>query len=100
MKKCFHTAPFFALTFALAIGFTTIGCGHSSSDASEGPDDATGLSAADRQAPGAVMAALQRHWAKGADGWTTAIISGSPYAPDHFLRQCRALAVQGIKPQH
>jgi hypothetical protein len=45
------------------------------------------------------MAELQRHWAKGADGWTTAIISGSPYAPDHFLRQCRALAVQEIKPQ-
>ncbi|MGA8022439.1 MAG: hypothetical protein WB990_05695, partial [Candidatus Acidiferrales bacterium] len=32
-------------------------------------------------------------------GWTTAIVSGSPYAPDHFLRQCRALVVQELKPQ-
>jgi hypothetical protein len=99
MKKIVHATPFVALTFVLATAFFAIGCGHSSSDASEGPDDATGLSAADREAQSAVMAELQRHWAKGPDGWTTAIVSGSPYAPDHFLRQCRALAVQEIKPQ-
>jgi hypothetical protein len=97
MKRTIRATPFAAI--ALAIIFVASGCGHSSSDASEGPDDATGLSAADREAQRAVMAELQRHWAKGAEGWTTAIISGSPYAPDHFLRQCRALAVQEIKPQ-
>ena len=91
MKRTIHATPFAAI--ALAIIFVASGCGHSSSDASEGPDDATGLSAADREAQRAVMAELQRHWAKGAEGWTTAIVSGSPYAPDHFLRQLVATPI-------
>ena len=45
------------------------------------------------------MAELRRHWLKGSDGWTTAIVSGSPYAPDHFLRQCRALTIKEMVPQ-
>ena len=97
MKKHFHATPFIALALAVAMAFTTIGCGHSASDGAE--DNATGLSSADREAQNAVMAELQRHWAKGPDGWTTAIVSGSPYAPDHFLRQCRTLLVQELKPQ-
>lgn len=99
MKKYFQTMPF-AFALAAAIAFTTIGCGHSTSDASAGSEDnATGLSSADHEAQNAVMDELQRHWAKGPDGWTTAIVSGSPYAPDHFLRQCRALVVQELKAQ-
>lgn len=98
MRKLAHNTPMLALAFAIA--FAAIGCGHSTSDASDGAEDnATGLSTADREAQAAVMAELQRHWAKGPDGWTTAIVSGSPYAPDHFLRQCRALVVQELKPQ-
>ncbi|MFZ0886590.1 MAG: hypothetical protein WAN14_24525 [Candidatus Acidiferrales bacterium] len=100
MQKLVRLRPFVPLALALALVFTTFGCGHPTSDTSDGAeDDATGLSSADREAQAAVMAELQRHWAKGPDGWTTAIISGSPYAPDHFLRQCRALVVQELKPQ-
>ncbi len=100
MKKYFHATPIVQLALALAIALIAIGCGHSTSDASDGAEDnATGLSSADREAQTAVMAELQRHWAKGPDGRTTAIISGSPYAPDHFLRQCRALVAQELKPQ-
>jgi hypothetical protein len=71
------------------------GCGHSSSADAEIP----GLTGADRQAESAAMAELQKHWVKGADGWTTYVVSGSPYAPDRFLRQCRVLAIKEMEPQ-
>ena len=94
MKIVLHTTPFVALALAMVVG--SIGCGHSSSDGSEG--SGAGLSSADREAQSAALAELQKHWLKGPDGWTTAIVSGSPYAPDHFLRQCRALTVQELRP--
>jgi len=43
---------------------------------------------------GAAMAELQKHWLKRPDGWTTAVVSGSAYAPEHYLRQCKDLAVK------
>jgi len=95
MKRSFRATPFAAL--ALAVLFSSAGCGHSSSDGSD--DSSPGLSAEDKQAEQVAMAELQKHWLKGSDGWTTAIVSGSPYAPDRFLRQCRSLAIQEIKPQ-
>jgi hypothetical protein len=82
-----------ALALAGALG--AIGCGHSGSADAETP----GLSGADQQAEHAAMAELQKHWLKGADGWTTSVLSGSAYAPDRFLRQCRTLAIQELQPQ-
>jgi hypothetical protein len=86
----------FPFVLAMAIAFSLVACGHSSSEASEGASD---LSPADREAQAAAHAEILRHWVKGPDGWTTSIISGSAYAPDHFLRQCRALDVQELKTQ-
>ena len=86
------------LALAMAMVLGPIGCGHSSSD-SAADEGIPGLTGADREAQSAVMAELQRHWRKGSDGWTTAIVSGSPYAPDHFLRQCRALTIKAMVPQ-
>ena len=83
--------------FALAALLGPSGCGHASSDG--GSDEIPGLTSADREAQSAAMAELHRHWNQGPDGWTTAIVSGSPYAPDHFLRQCRALAIKEMEPQ-
>jgi hypothetical protein len=83
------------ITFSVVMILGTTGCGHSSSDSSEASD--VGLSPEDQQAERVAMAELQKHWLKGSDGWTTAIVSGSPYAPDHFLRQCRSLAIQDLK---
>src|SRR5580698_7595500 len=80
------------LALAMAMVLGPIGCGHSSSD-SAADEGIPGLTGADREAQSAAMAELQRHWRKGSDGWTTAIISGSPYAPDHFL------AVSSVKDQ-
>ena len=85
------------IAFALAMFLGPTGCGHSSSAGSN--DEIPGLTSADRAARAAAMEELQRHWRKDSDGWTTAIVSGSPYAPDHFLRQCRALTIKEIEPQ-
>ena len=80
---------------ALAGAIGAGGCGHSGSADAEVP----GLTGADRQAESAAMAELQKHWVKAADGWTTSVVAGSPYAPDRFLRQCRALAIKEMEPQ-
>jgi len=85
-----------ALALAMLLGVA--GCGHASSDSSAN-EEIPGLTGADREAQHAAMAELERHWLKGSDGWTTAIVSGSAYAPDHFLRQYRELSVATIEPQ-
>ncbi len=91
---------FLYVSTAVLVSIAVAGCSNSSAD---GPGGAGGnsasLSSADRQAQSVALAELQKHWLKGADGWTTAVTSGSAYAPDHFLRQCRALAVQALEPQ-
>src|ERR1700733_13270594 len=93
-----HSVIPVTLALAMATVLGPIGCGHSSSDSSA-DEGIPGLTSADREAQSAAMAELQRHWRKGSDGWTTAIVSGSPYAPDHFLRQCRALTIKAMVPQ-
>jgi hypothetical protein len=93
--KLYRARSLAALALAVLLGPS--GCGHTSSDG--GTDEIPGLTGADREAQSAAMAELQRHWLKGPDGWTTAVVSGSPYAPDHFLRQCRALTIIEMEPQ-
>lgn len=56
--------------------------------------EVTGLAA---EAKGAALAEVSRHCSKGPDGWTSAVVSGSPYAPEHFLRQFRSVAVAGVE---
>ena len=94
MKGAFRTTPSVTLALAMVLGLT--GCGSSSSGGSDG--SSAHLSSADRDAQSAALAELQRHWLKRSDGWTTAVVSGSAYAPEHFLRQCRALTVQELQP--
>jgi hypothetical protein len=96
--KVYCAISIIALALALVVLLGPIGCGHSSSDSSA-DEGIPGLTSADREAQSAAMVELQRHWRKGSDSWTTAVISGSPYAPDHFLRQCRALTIKAMVPQ-
>lgn len=97
MKRAFRSTPFVTLALATALSLT--GCGKSSSGGSEeSAGSSAHLSRADREAQSAAVAELQRHWLQKPDGWTTAIVSGSPYAPEHFLRQCRALTVLDLQP--
>jgi hypothetical protein len=93
MKKFLRGTSFAALVLAVVLG--PMGCGGSGS--SEMSGSSTSLSSADREAQNAALAELQRHWLKGPDGWTTAITSGSPYSPDHYLRQYRALTAADLQ---
>jgi hypothetical protein len=85
----------------MAMIFGAIGCRHSGSDLSgdSGGSSIPGRTKEDRQAQSAALAELQRHWLKTPDGWTAAVVSGSPYAPEHFLRQYRAFTVDEVKPE-
>ena len=91
-----------ALTIALGGG----GCDKSSSSQSAKPSDGSGgapgtsgtASAVETEAREAALAEIGKRWSKGPDGWTTAITSGSPYAPDHYLRQFRDLTVHSVEP--
>ena len=61
------------------------------------PQIPTPASPIEKEAQSAAMAELQKHWVKGADGWTTARVSGSAYAPDHFLRQFKTLTAHNVE---
>jgi hypothetical protein len=84
----------------LTIGLVVLICVSCSSGSGSSSDDAGGaspeLAKLLAEARTAATAELQKHWVKGADGWTTARTLGSPYAPDHLLRQARELTIQGV----
>lgn len=87
-------------TASLALAFGSLGCGGSTSGSSFGSAGSSGiLSSADREARNAAMIELQRHFSKGADGWTAAVMTGNAYAPDHFLRQYKELTIANVESQ-
>ena len=88
-----------ALPLLFSLGLT--GCGKSSSSDSGTPAaaPATGnMTGTGKEAADAVMAEIKNHWASNADGWITARVSGSAYAPDHFLRELREITVADVQP--
>jgi len=96
MKAAFRAMPCVTLALAMVLGLA--GCSRSNSGGSEESEPSAHLTSADREAQRAAFAELQRHWLKRSDGWTTAVVSGSAYAPEHFLRQYRALTLQEVQP--
>jgi hypothetical protein len=87
----------------LVMGLGTLlgvaGCGKSDSSSTA---DAGGNGAAnsgsplEKEARNAAMAEVQKHWVKNGEGWVTARISGSAYAPDHFLRQVKQIETDEV----
>lgn len=97
MKTGLRDAAFIALALAMGLGPT--GCGNSSSNSSgDTGGSSAGHSRADREAQSAALAELQRHWIRTPDGWTAAEVTGSAYAPEHFIRQYRALTMDEVHP--
>jgi len=87
----------FAVVMLILLGVP--GCGKSDASKSAPSDAAAsagGSSAIEQEAQNAAMAEIQKHFVKTADGWITARISGSPYAPDHFLRQIREIQIDSV----
>lgn len=92
----------------LAIGIALTGCDSSDSSDSSGSsggssasssDSGSGaaLSGVEREARDTAMAEIAKHWTKGADGWTSAKKTGSPFAPELILQQYRELTVEGVE---
>jgi hypothetical protein len=74
--------------------------GSSAGGATAAATDADGKAASglDKQAADAALAEVNKHWAKGPDGYTTALAEGSNFAPIKFLRQVKELAVDRVEP--
>ena len=68
----------------------------SGSSSDEGGGASPELSKLLAEARSTATAEVQKRWAKGADGWTTARTLGSAYAPDHLVRQAHELTIQGV----
>jgi hypothetical protein len=93
--RFFSTALSLVLLATVAAGLAS--CGKSNSGGSGGNGNAAGqASGIDRAAQDAALTEVKKHWAKTPEGWITARTSGSPFAPDHFLRQLRELTVEGV----
>lgn len=76
------------------------GCGKSDSSTSTSSNgssqNSSTLSPIEQEAQNAALGEIQKHFAKNADGWITARTSGSPYAPEHFLRQIRDILIDQV----
>jgi hypothetical protein len=85
------------ITTLLLISIGMTGCGKSDASKTAASDSAgPAASGVELEAQNAAMAEIQKHWTKAADGWITARESGSPTAPDHFLRQIREIQIDSI----
>ena len=81
----------------LAGGLAVAGCNRSKDgDAGSSGGGGGAMSGINKEARDAAMAEVAKHCAKGADGWTTARVTGVAIAPDRFLRQYRALDVDDV----
>lgn len=90
----------FRVVAAMCVMLVAVGCKKSGSTDNSGgavqAADTSKFTGVEREAHDAAMAEIARHCAKGPDGWTTALIQGSPYAPDHFVRQYKDIAIDEI----
>jgi hypothetical protein len=91
-RLSFSSAVFVA--FVCVAGLSQAGCGGSdASSAGAGPQ----VSALEREARDTAMAEVQKRWKKDPDGFTTARVAGTSFAPDRYLRQVRDIAVTGVE---
>jgi len=96
----FTNRIFLAARAFLFMAIALAGCDKSSSSSSSSSSGSGGSASSgpEREARDAVMAEIQKHWAKSADGWTTAVNEGSSFASIQFLRQCKDIAIEEVEP--
>ena len=86
------------ILLALVTALVPLGCKKSSSESGGGGSGSSQVSGLEREAKDAAWGEIQKRWVKGPEGWITAMTSGAPSAPDHYLRQFRELAVERVEP--
>lgn len=74
---------------------TTASAGAANPSSPGGSGD--GVSPMEKEARDAALAEVHKHWAKGADGWTTALNGGSDFAPIEFVRQLKDLTIDHVE---
>jgi hypothetical protein len=83
-----------AMWVVLGVALVGVGCSSGSGSSSDnGGGISPELTKLVAESKDAAMAEVQKHWAKSADGWTTARTLGSGYAPEHLLRQGHELTI-------
>ena len=88
-----------AITLALASGACRKSSESSSTESGGGSGSGGAqVSGMDREARDAAVGEVQKHFSKGPEGWTTAIVSGVSVAPDRYLRQFKDLTVESVEP--
>jgi hypothetical protein len=97
MRIRMHWFTALVLCMAVMLGVRLGGCSKSSGSSDAASDEK--LSPIEQEAQNAALTAISRHWVKGPDGLTTARVEGSPYAPEHFLRQIHDLKVDQVVEQ-
>lgn len=87
------------MLIAVMVGFAMapVSPGCSRSDSADSDSAGSRVSAIEREAQGAVLAEVTKHWIKGPDGWMTARNIGSSFAPVEFIRQFREITVEGVR---
>jgi len=91
--------PFILLAVTITIAFSGCGKSDSSNSAATGGAGASPqVSGVDLDAQNAAMAQINKFWVKHSDGYITARSTGSPAAPENYLREIRDLIVTGVQP--
>lgn len=99
--------PVFGIVMLAGMLATSSGCHKSDSDRAQSAAGGATANAAQHSGPNdspieaearaAALAEVKRHWVQAPEGWTTARVSGSPYAPDHYVRQIRKIEVASVE---
>jgi hypothetical protein len=80
----------------LVIALGSSACGKSDATDSAATVDAQG-SAVEKAAQDFALAEVRKHWTKAPEGWVTARMYGTSFAPIYVIRQVRELTVEGVR---
>ena len=84
-----------SVAYGVVIALASTAC--SKSDATDSTAADGQLSAVEKAAQDAVLAEVKKHWVKAPEGWMTARMYGTSFAPIYVLRQMRELTAEGVR---
>lgn len=105
----FRRNPLPCIAAAFLLTCATLGCNKKDVSSTAGAQPAAGggnatpaaagesVSPMEKEARDAALAEAHKHWAKGADGWATALNGGTDFAPILFVRQLKDLSIDRVE---